>query len=47
MGLAGYKSLQRTHGLCNAHHLRELTLVHEQINEQMNEQIWDAARRAR
>ncbi len=36
-GLAGYKGLDCTHSLCNAHHLRELTFVHEQ----MNEKIWD------
>lgn len=34
-GLAGYKQLACTHSLCNAHHLRELTFVHEQ------EHIWD------
>ena len=34
-GLAGYKQLDCTHSLCNAHHLRELTFVHEQ------EHIWD------
>ena len=34
-GLAGYKLLFCIHSLCNAHHLRELTFVHEQ------EHIWD------
>jgi transposase len=34
-GLAGYKQFNCKHGLCNAHHLRELTFVHEQ------EHIWD------
>lgn len=36
-GLAGYKNLDCTHSLCNAHHLRELVFVHEQCNEK----IWD------
>lgn len=36
-GLAGYKNLDCTHSLCNAHHLRELVFVHEQDNEK----IWD------
>lgn len=36
-GLAGYKTLDCTHSLCNAHHLRELVFVHEQCNEK----IWD------
>ena len=35
-GLAGYKQFDCTHSLCNAHHLRELTFVHEQ------EHIWDS-----
>ena len=34
-GLTGYKQLDCRHSLCNAHHLRELTLVHER------EHIWD------
>lgn len=34
-GLAGYRNLDCAHGLCNAHHLRELTFVHEQ------EKVWD------
>lgn len=29
-GLASYKELACTHSLCNAHHLRELVLAHEQ-----------------
>jgi transposase len=37
-GLLAYKNLDCLHSLCNAHHLRELTYVHEQ----MEEQIWDA-----
>jgi len=36
-GLLAYKNLDCLHSLCNAHHLRELTYVHEQ----MGEQIWD------
>ena len=36
-GLASYKELKCTHSLCNAHHLRELTFIHEQCNEK----IWD------
>ena len=36
-GLAGYKGLECKHSLCNAHHLRELSFIHEQ----MNEKIWD------
>jgi transposase len=35
-GLAGYKQFDCKHSLCNAHHLRELTFVHEQ------EHIWDS-----
>lgn len=37
-GLISYKALACTHGLCNAHHLRELVYVHEQGNEK----IWDS-----
>jgi transposase len=37
-GLLAYKNLDCLHSLCNAHHLRELTYVHEQ----MGEQVWDA-----
>jgi transposase len=37
-GLLAYKNLDCLHSLCNAHHLRELAYVHEQ----MGEQIWDA-----
>jgi transposase len=37
-GLISYKGLDCTHGLCNAHHLRELVYVHEQENER----IWDS-----
>jgi transposase len=37
-GLISYKTLACTHGLCNAHHLRELVYVHEQENEK----IWDS-----
>lgn len=36
-GLAGYKNLDCTHSLCNAHHLRELVFVHEQEGEK----VWD------
>lgn len=36
-GLVGYKNLDCTHSLCNAHHLRELEFVHERCNEK----IWD------
>ncbi len=32
-GWAPYRALECTHGLCNAHHLRELTYVHEQQNQ--------------
>lgn len=37
-GLISYKALACTHGLCNAHHLRELVYVHEQESEK----IWDS-----
>ena len=37
-GLISYKGLACTHGLCNAHHLRELVYVHEQESEK----IWDS-----
>ena len=37
-GLISYKALACTHGLCNAHHLRELVYVHEQENEK----LWDS-----
>lgn len=37
-GLLAYKNLDCVHSLCNAHHLRELTYVHEQ----MGEQVWNA-----
>ena len=37
-GLVDYKSLNCTHSLCNAHHLRELEFVHERENEK----IWDS-----
>ena len=36
-GLLAYKNLDCVHSLCNAHHLRELTYVHEQ----MGERVWD------
>lgn len=36
-GLISYKALECTHGLCNAHHIRELVYIHEQENEK----IWD------
>jgi transposase len=36
-GLISYKALACTHGLCNAHHLRELVYVHEHENEK----AWD------
>lgn len=36
-GLMGYKTLECTHSLCNAHHLRELVFVHERCDEK----IWD------
>lgn len=36
-GLASYKGLDCTHGLCNAHHIRELVYIHEQEREK----IWD------
>ena len=32
-GWAPYRALDCTHGLCNAHHLRELTYVHEQLHQ--------------
>ena len=32
---------QVTHGLCNAHHLRELTFIHEQQGEQWAKQMHD------
>jgi transposase len=32
-GWAPYRSLTCKHGLCNAHHLRELTYVHEQLGQ--------------
>jgi transposase len=35
-GLLAYKNLDCLHSVCNAHHLRELTYVHEQ----MGEQVW-------
>ena len=35
--LLAYKNLDCLHSLCNAHHLRELTYVHEQIGEK----VWD------
>ena len=34
-GLAGYKHLDCAHSLCNAHHLRELTFVHEQSSDKV------------
>ena len=32
-GLLGYKEFSCRHGLCNAHHLRELTAVEEQQHQ--------------
>lgn len=32
-GWAPYRALNCTHGLCNAHHLRELTYVHEELKQ--------------
>ena len=32
-GLRSYKQLDCVHGLCNAHHLRELVYVHDNLNE--------------
>jgi transposase len=34
-GWQPYRALECTHGLCNAHHLRELTYVHEELG-----QVW-------
>lgn len=33
-GWASYRELTCTHALCNAHHLRELTFVHEECHQQ-------------